>query len=279
MKESQMKQLFLIIYLALYSSVVLKAQDAGMVNDRYISSINDRSVRYIVEKSEKHARWLYRLLRIHTSSIMYNEDAKISIRIDHDKLLPKKAGLLMDFENNTDQLLFVDLGNSFFRKGNSASSFFLNSSTTTTTGGGFGWSFGTNTIGNMLGMRGPFVSGGSFVVSSKSTTVYADRIVAIAPHTKYSFPMKIFYDTKQEKPYRSDFKLGEKFNYPQPDKFEDSPWEVIISYANESDLDAMKRMRVAMYISEEMSVMNSWKNSIEDESEQSPIHYFYLVDD
>lgn len=256
--------------------------DYGMKNDELISNINDRSVKYLIEKSDKKAKWLYRLIRIHNQSEMVNEDAKISVFIDHDKYYTKRATLMVDVENNTDELLFLDLGNCFFRRNNAAASFFTNSSTTTTTGGFHGWSFGTSTIGSILGIKGSLFNRSTFgggVFNSKSTTVYAERIVAIAPHTKYSLPWAVFYEVNKEKPYKNDFKLGERYSYQQPSKFDDTPWEIIISYANEKNLDKMKRMRVAMYIAEEMTISSLWKDSVADESEQAPLHYFYKVDE
>lgn len=270
---------FSFAILALLSNA--RGQDYGSLNDCYITSINDRSVKYSIEKNNKKAKWVYRLLRIHNQSVMINEDAKISITIDHDRYLPQKAGIFVDVENNTDELLFLDLGTCFFRKNKSATSYFLNSSTTTTTGYASGWSFGTTTIGSLLDLNGSVfnrISYGGGVFNSKSTTVYAERIVAIAPHTKYTLPLKIFYETKTEKPYRTDFKIGERNTYQQPEKLEDAPWEVILSYAKESDVDNMKRMRVAMYVAEELSVPSLWKDGIESESEQAPLHYYYKVD-
>ena len=257
------------------------AQDFIMINDGYISCINDRSVKYLIEKNNKKAKWVYRLIRIHNQSVMINEDAKITIKIDHDQYLPQKAGIFVDVENNTDELLFLDLGTCFFRKNKAATSYFINSSTTTTTGYASGWSSGSSTIGSLLGLNGSVFNRSSFgggVFNSKSTTVYVERVVAIAPHTKYTLPLKIFYETKTEKPYRTDFKLGERNTYQQPEKIEDTPWEIIVSYAKESDIDNMKRMRVAMYVAEELSVPSLWKDGIENESEESPLHYYYKVD-
>lgn len=276
-----MKQLIIISCVLIFITTKVKGQDYCSMNDGYITSINDRSVKYTIEKNNKKAKWVYRLLRVHNQSVMINEDAKISIKIDHDQYLPQKAGIFVDVENNTDELLFLDLGACFLRKNKSATSYFLNSSTTTTTGYASGWSFGSSTIGSILGLNGSVFNRSSFgggVFNSKSTTVYAERVVAIAPHTKYTLPLKIFYETKTERPYRTDFKLGERNTYQQPDKIEDAPWEIIVSYAKESDVDNMKRMRVAMYVAEELSVPSLWKDGIEDESEQSPLHYYYKVD-
>ena len=270
----------LISYMLLIVLTTANGQDCAMINDGYISSINDRTVRYSIEKSNKKAKWVYRLIRIHNQSVMINEDAKIAIKIDHDKYLPQKAGIFVDVENNTDELLFLDLGTCFLRKNQSAASYFLNSSTTMTTGYASGWSFGSSTIGSILGLNGSAFNRSSFgggVFNSKSTTVYAERIVAIAPHTKYTLPLKMFYETKTEKPYRTDFKLGERNTYQQPEKIEDAPWEIIVSYAKESDVDNMKRMRVAMYVAEELSVPSLWKDGIENESEEAPLHYYYKV--
>lgn len=270
----------LLSCILLVALTTANGQDYAMINDGYISSINDRSIRYSIEKSNKKAKWLYRLIMIHNQSVMINEDAKISIKIDHDAYLPQKAGLFVDIENNTDELLFLDLGTCFFRKNNRATSYFLNSSTTTTSGYASGWSFGSSTIGNILGLNGTVFNRASFgggIFNSKSTTVYAERIVAIVPHTKYTLPLKLLYETKAEKPYRTDFKLGERCTYQQPEKIEESPWEIILSYAKESDLDKMKRMRVAMYVAEELSVPSLWKDGIENESEEAPLHYYYKV--
>ena len=253
--------------------------DYGFLNDGLISNINDRSVNFQIEKTNKKAKWLYRLVKIHTESEMINKDAKLSIKLDHDPRYIKKAGIFVEVENNTDEILFFDLGSCFFRIKNRASSYYSNSSTTRTTGSGFGWSYSNNIIGNILGIKGSIFNRNTFgggVFSSKSTTVYEERIVAIAPHTKYRLPLKIFYDPKREEPYKTDFKIGERHLYKQPEKFDDSPWEIILSYANESDIDKMKRLRVAMYIAEEISINSIW--DYEDyEEDLSPLHYYYKL--
>lgn len=157
-----MKHLYIITCLLLMTSSSATAQDFIMINDGYISCINDRSVKYSIEKSNKKAKWVYRLIRIHNQSVMINEDAKIAIKIDHDQYLPQKAGIFVDVENNTDELLFLDLGTCFFRKNKAATSYFINSSTTTTTGYASGWSSGSSTIGSLLGLNGSVFNRSSF---------------------------------------------------------------------------------------------------------------------
>ena len=152
----------LISYVFFIALTTAKAQDCAPINDGYITSINDRSVKYSIEKSNKKAKWVYRLIRIHNQSVMINEDAKIAIKIDHDQYLPQKAGIFVDVENNTDELLFLDLGTCFFRKNKAATSYFINSSTTTTTGYASGWSSGSSTIGSLLGLNGSVFNRSSF---------------------------------------------------------------------------------------------------------------------
>lgn len=258
---------------------------SSYVNDGLISNNNDRDVSCNLEKSNKNAKWIYRLLRIHNLSYIGNEDVKMEASIFQTKdLASTEASIRVSIENTSDQIIYLDLANSSCRIGKSASSYYINSSTTNSSGGEVVGSINLGSIASVLGISGAAgaIAAGSTVGGNKShgtsTTIYAERIVRIPPHTVYKLAPKIMYISVLEEPYKKDFKYGDRFKYKQPDNFRDSPWEVILSYAKEEDLDKMIKLDMGLFISEEISVKASWDKCIKNESAFPPIHYYYRVD-
>lgn len=258
----------------------------SFINDGLISNYNDRDVTCNVEKSNKKANWIYRLLRVHNLSIIGNDDVKMQVSLSQNKNKGNtEVSLIVNIENTTDKSIYLDLANSSFRKVNQATSFFINSSTTTSSGNEGGGSINLGSIASILGVGGAVgtIASGTSVGGSKSsgtsTTIYADRVIMIPPKCNYQLPSKSFYKSLWNVSYKKDFKLGDRFKYKQPNKLVDSPWEIILSYVKEGDLDNPRKLDVGLFISEEISVKGSWDDCIKNVSDAAPIHYYYKVDD
>lgn len=257
----------------------------SFINDGLISAYNDRDVICNVSKSQKKAKWIYRLLRVHNGSVIGNEDVKMNAYIKQYKLYgDDESELYVTIENCSDRIIYLDLGSSSYRKSKSASTFFVNSSTTKSNGQDTGGSVNLGSIASVLGVGGAIgtiASGttlGGQTKTGTSTTIYAERIITVAPHSVYTLPAKKFYSSSVEEPYKKGFKYGDRFKYKQPDKLKDSPWEIILSYAKEDDIENTRRLDMGIFISEEISVKSSWDDCIKNITEIAPIHYYYRVD-
>lgn len=250
------------------------------LNDALISSYNDRVANFEIKSKGKKSKWMYRILKVHPSSNIANTDGRLSINLNRNSV--GDVTLHISLENNTDEMIYVDLDNCTFRVNKKASSYYVNSSTTTTHGSSGGASVNIGSIASAIGIGGVIgnlasgvnVGGGNS--SSTSTTVYANRIVTIPPRSKYNLPVKVFYDFLEEKPYRNDFTVGERHTYNQP-SYQETPWEVVVSYVKESNINDMKKFYFGLYISEEVAIKGPKVDKISYDSNLVPLYYLYGV--
>ena len=253
-------------------------------NDELICDYNDRIAINLSKKSQKKAKWVYRLLRVHPESLIADNNVRLLVSIDQNKSnAGQPAYFCVSVQNNTEKMLYIDLGSSTFRINKKANKYYVNSSTTTSSGIAGGASVNMGTIASILGVGGTIgalasgvnVNGGKN--SGTSTTVYADRIITVAPHSEYTLPYKQFYDSDYDKAYRTDFHYGDHFTFAQPAIIGETPWEFIVSYAEENDLNTTKQLNLGLFVSEELAIGSSWEEGIKDETTQPPLHYFFKV--
>ena len=259
-------------------------QEDYFINDGIISEYNDRTVISKLKNSKKQAKWVYRLLKVHPSSVAGNSNGRLHITTKQTKdLASTVASFCLSIENTSNEMMYVDLGSSTFRQLKSANTYYLNSSTTTSKSSNGGASVNMGSIASILGVGGALgtLASGTTVGGGKSsgtsTTVYAERIITIPPHSVYNLKAKDFYNSMLVNPYKKDFLIGDRFNYPYPEDPKDTPWEFIVSYAMENDLNEMKKLDLYLYIAEEISVEASWDKCFEKPSGFTPIHYYYRV--
>lgn len=113
----------------------------------------------------------------------FYEDESVRISID---------GQYLNILNKTDKVLFVDKGSSFQTMNGRTSSLYTNASYTNGSSQGRGASVNVGSVANALGVGGGLgralngVSVGGGTTTLNSTTVYEQRFIALAPHTKYT---------------------------------------------------------------------------------------------
>lgn len=132
-------------------------------------------------------------------------------------------------------------------------------------------------IGGVVGSIASGVNVGGGNNSGTSTTIYADRIITVAPHSVYTLPNKKFYDSDISVPFNIDFKYGEHKIFMQPKQMSDAPWEFFITYASQGELDVMRQLNLGLYVSEEYGISSSWDDDIKSETSTDPLHYCYKV--
>lgn len=90
-------------------------------------------------------------------------------------------------KNKTSRMLYVDLGNSFFVRGETANAYYIPSSTTEATTGATGASVNLGSVAGGLGIGGAAgqilngVNVGGGRSNTQQTTTYSQRIVAVPP--------------------------------------------------------------------------------------------------
>ncbi len=61
-----------------------------------------------------------------------------------------------------------------------------------------------------------------------------------------------------------------------PELLKESPWEIIVSYYMDGNMDASNKMDVGLYISEEIPVLSKFGN-LKNNLGIYPLHYYYGI--
>lgn len=257
----------------------LSSENDLKLNEDLITNYNERDVAFTLKAGKNKPKWMLRMLKIHQQSKMANSDCKLGIYVDSN---PDGASVYVSFENTSDKTIYLDLGSSTFRRYTTASTFYTNTSTTITKGKEGGGSVNLGPVADVVGIGGVVgtlasgvsVNGG--LTSEKSTTVYAERVITIAPHTTYNLPSQEIYNYKLHPLLNRKYNLGERLLCNTPELLKESPWEIVISYYMEGNMDASNKMDVGLYISEEIPVLSKSGN-LKNNVGIYPLHYYYGI--
>ena len=250
-------------------------EDDFIINNSTISEWNNKTFTYIGDVKKKEAKYQYRVLGVHKDSKVANRDAKIAVahhtwyyeKFSGKKVLTTNMGLA--FANNSDDIIYIDLANCFFRSGHSAKSYFVNSSTEVTKGKniGTGVNVGAVTgaigIGGIVGQIANGVNVGGGKSSSTTVTTYNDRIIAVAPHSVYEFPEANFYESEESSfPYLNSVNVGSITNYDEPSSVNDTQWNILVSYSYDQTFSEKKQLNLALYVSKAIGLPGiGWNGS------------------
>ena len=196
--------------------------------------------------------------------------------------------LYLKVKNNTTDVLYVDLGNSFIIRNGEAEAYYTPGATSTTTGKTGGASVNVGGVANALGVGGAAgtilngVNVGGGKQSSTTTITYTERIIAIPPMaTKeleakpiFSLGSEAYYNntikTVQKKDgiaviYRDnlDMEVGKSLDYLQ----EESPikFDYFISYSTTESFDQKENVRASYYVDKVIAAKGSpWGNGAYD---------------
>ncbi len=182
------------------------------------------------------------------SSSVY-EDQAIRISIEANSLY---------VQNKTDDILYVDKGNSFQSVNGNPVCLYTNASYTEGSSKGQGASVNVGSIANALGVGGGVgralngVSVGGGTTNLNSATIYERRVVALPPHAKYEIHSWAGMDQlivnrlgngKTIRPRRA----GRVWNFAPSD----SPiqFEAFVAYAQREDFSDVRKASVSNYVS------------------------------
>lgn len=99
--------------------------------------------------------------------------------------------------------------------------------------------------------------------SSTSVTTYSDRIIAVAPHSVYEFPVANFYESEENSfPYLYNVKVGNVTTFDEPHSVNDTQWNIIVSYSYDQDFIEKKQLNMGLYISKAVGLPGiGWNGS------------------
>ena len=178
--------------------------EAKTINDAWITWYN-RPVKFQVLKEKRigsFAREVMAVFGVKENSVLSSEDIEINIKVGGMSYSKKKGSefdangenlpghhpaLQFSIKNKTNRTIYLDLGNTFYIFMGQSTCFYTPSSTTTTSSSSLGGSLNLGAVANALGVggvagtlaNGVNVGGGS--TSGTSSTIYAQRIISVAP--------------------------------------------------------------------------------------------------
>ena len=128
--------------------------------------------------------------------------------------LTSNPAILFSIRNKTNQTLYLDLANTFFVSSGQSTCYYIPSSTTDSRSSSSGASVNLGAVTNALGVGG-FVGGianginvGGGATNTTVSTVYSQRIVAVAPQSTMKLPAQYMIGEKGRN-------IAQGFNYAQ----------------------------------------------------------------
>ena len=172
------------------------SEEAMQRNKEVIESINS----YVPEyrgKVGKECNRVFCVLGIGEGSTIVNDDVEISMEISPPKQKESftrnvqysyaNPHFILTVKNRTASTLYIDLGNTFFVRGENAIAYYVPSATSTSSTTGSGVSVNAGAVAGALGIGGSVgkLAGGVNVGGGSSSTsvnvTYSQRVVAIPP--------------------------------------------------------------------------------------------------
>jgi hypothetical protein len=183
-------------------------------NQDYLNSYNNYSVEYSSDKVGGDAKRAFFTLALSENSVVINDDLSCDITIGQVNLgntrgasgqpqfskgFTKGLGyyfftnqaLQITLTNKTSKTIYVDLGNSFYRRGKESSPYYIPKATSSMQSSTTGVSIGIPTFFGSVGV-------GSSQTHAVSVTTYTQRILAIGPMSSRSLEPEMLFPKDYE---------------------------------------------------------------------------------
>ena len=278
------------------------SDEAVELNRQSIADINSRMPECTGEK-EGDADRIFCAFGISEKSVLINDDIAIDISIGCVNWLVDKEGkyvsaywpsnhaMSVKLKNRTAKTVYIDLGNTFFVRGDEASAYYVPTASTTssTTGGGVGVNAGA--VAGALGIGGAVgkLAGGVNVGGGKSSTsvstTFSQRVIAIPPQSSKELDYKLLFEdyhgrgisihnSSKYYPYNVIFRFGEdvgkkyckRYKYQIGEKHfyneENSPirFSVFVTYSFSEDCTKTRSMQCELFAKGIVGYnVNNWK--------------------
>lgn len=195
----------------------IPAEEYEMLKDKYRVPVS-----YVGEPSSKDAKSFYCQFDFCKGAVLADKNIEIELAtvcrqadntgntnafvgsLSEELMNALDVSLSVTLKNKTDRIIYVDLANSFFVRGDEASPYYVPTSTsvTGTSGNAVGINLGgiTNAlgIGGMVGSIANATSVGGGSSTSSTTVTYSQRFVSIPPKSSFTLdPQLIFLPGKE----------------------------------------------------------------------------------
>ncbi len=268
-------------------------------NQKWLDYTNNRNASYKEPQENKKAKWQYRILKFHHGSKVADNNVYITCGVSngyYEKFSGRKAldsDITFELTNQSDNIIYLDLANCFFKNGSNAEVYFKNTATQTSKEKNVGISVNAGTITNALGVGGIVgniangINVGGNKGSSTGVTVFSQRIIALAPHSSYSFEKMNFYRSENDSKYvkTEKYNVGSCVQFKEPQNINDCFSNFVITYSTEEDFKTKNIMNIGIYISESITFPRAGWNSFSintdkyiTHGELEPIHYIYRAE-
>ena len=232
------------------------------LNREWLDFMNNRRATYKEAQENKKAKWQYRILKIHHDSKVADNNVYItcSVRnIYYEKFSGRKAlesNISFTLDNRSDNVVYLDLGNCFFKKGYKTENYYKNTATQTSKDKNVGGAVNAGTITDVLGIGGVIgniangINVGGNKGSSTGVTVFSQRIIALAPHSSYRFEDMDLYRSEDQYTKTEKYTVGSSVSFHEPQNINDCPWNLVLSYSTDEGFKTKNVMNVGIYVSE-----------------------------
>lgn len=248
-------------------------------NQALIKMINDRMFSIRERKDGKKGKLAYCKLNIAQNSVLETEDLVLMFGTSGNNFWFRNTILKVQVKNKTDQTLYIDLGNTYFNRGDEAQAFYVPSAESTTTTHSTGLAVNLGGIAGAMGVGGALGSLASGVTvgggkSQSSTSVeFSQRIVSVPPMSVLTLPnMPFFYGgmisipgimTKSYPKYGvvnvscgyKGLMAGDIVHWTE----QNSPYRfsLFLSYSKDEGFSAKRNTKVNFYVSEVLGIGRS----------------------
>lgn len=281
------------------SSVSTSSVSNDTVNQVWLDFMNNRSAVYKKTHKNKEAKWQYRILKFHHDSKVADNNIYITCSVRngyHEKFSGRKdlhSDITFELKNRSDNVVYLDLGNCFFKDVIKTESYYKNTATQTSKDQNVGVSVNAGIITDVLGVGGVVgniangINVGGNKGSSTGVTVFSQRIIALAPHSSYRFEDMNLYKSENDSKYvkAEKYSVGSSVSFHEPQNINDCPWNLVLSYSTEEDFKTKNIMNVGIYISESITFPRAGWNSFWINTDKyinhgplEPVHYIYRTE-
>ncbi|MBV3638706.1 hypothetical protein [Bacteroides cellulosilyticus] len=191
------------------------SEQAKTKNEKLIRTLNSGQVTFVNEKKKgKDADRIFCVLGLKEGSQFCNDEVEVSYEIGHygydytSKSMKFVDGITDVYENQafkvtarnkTQRTIYLDLGNTFFMRGDEASVYYVpaatSSTNSSTTGGGVnvGAVAGALGVGGAIGAIANGVNVGGSKSSATTNITYSQRVIAIPPMSSKSLDAQLLF--------------------------------------------------------------------------------------
>lgn len=212
----------------------------------------------------------------------------------YEKFSGRKAldsDITFELKNQSDNVVYLDLGNCFFKNGRNTENYYKNTATQTSKDKNVGISVNAGTITDVLGVGGVVgnIANGINVGGSKGNTtgvtVFSQRIIALAPHSSYRFENMNLYRSENQYIKTEKYTVGSSVSFQEPLNINDCPWNLVLTYSAEEDFKTKNVMNVGIYVSKSITFPRAGWNSFSINTDRyikygelEPVHYIYRTE-